>query len=142
MKYDLGIKSEKSAAFRYFVRLANGKKTVEIKRYVKGRSLNQNSYLHFLLGAFGEHFGYTLEESKTIYKREVNQGIYAYKKEGVWFLRSSADLNVEEMTRSIERFRQYSKDAGYPLPAADNTDLIRHMTNLIEQSSVLLKEGV
>lgn len=138
MKYNTAIKQEKSQAFSYFMRLANKKYMVEVKRVMPGRTLRQNSYLHLLLGYFGQHFGYTLDEAKTVYKRDVNPSIYVYTKNGAKFLRSSADLDTQEMTKSIDRFREFSNEQGLPLPTATDQEWLRQIDNEIERSKYYL----
>lgn len=136
MKYDTASQREAGDALMYLTQLINDKKKVEIKPIKPRRSLNQNSYLHLLLGAFGSHFGYTLEEAKTIYK-DLNNSLYYYDKEvrgrTHHFARSSADLNVEEMTKSIEVLREWSAKAGYPLPTATDQEWLRQIENEIER---------
>jgi hypothetical protein len=139
MKYDLANGRDAGEAFNYLLTLAQEKKKVEIKKMIPRRSLNQNSYLHLLLGIFGQHFGYTIEESKTIYKTlPGNKDIYVYTKEQrgkTWqFLRSSADLNTAEMTKSIEIFREWSNKGGLYLPEANEEEKLRYYENLIEQN--------
>lgn len=101
------------------------------------RSLNQNSYLHLIIGAFGNHFGYTLEEAKIVYK-EINKGVYAYKKRGREFLRSSADLSKEEMAKTIDTFMKKSSETGYDLPLATDQEWLRKIENEIESSKYYL----
>lgn len=132
MKFNLAIPAEAERADTYYNQLKEKKSLAEIKKVSPKRSLNQNSYLHLLLQAFGSHFGYTLAESKTLYKREVNADLYVYERNGHKFLRSSADLSKEEMMKSIDRFREYSAEAGYPLPTADNEEWLRSLENTIE----------
>lgn len=132
MKYNLAIKAEKSKAFGYFMTLANKKSLVEVKKLSPKRSLNQNNYLHLLLAAFGQHFGYTLEEAKTVYKRDVNPDVYVYDKNGSKFLRSSADLTKEEMAKTVDRFMEYSKEHGYALPLATDQEWLRQISNEVE----------
>ncbi len=79
MKFNTAVKDEKREAFQYFMRLANKHQIIEVKKISPGRSLRQNSYLHLLIGYFGSHFGYTMEEAKQIYK-ELNVSIYRYEK--------------------------------------------------------------
>ena len=58
------------------VELENKGAMVELKEK-RGRSLNQNSYLHLLLSAFALQYGYTLDEVKThFYKLVVNKDIF------------------------------------------------------------------
>jgi hypothetical protein len=133
MKYNTAIKAEKAEALRYVMRLVNKKQIVEIKKVSPSRSLRQNSYLHLLLGYFAQHFGWELDEAKTIYKR-WNQDIYFYQKSGQSFLRSSADLSVDDMTRSIDTFRRRSAEEGLPLPTATDQGWLREIENEIERS--------
>lgn len=133
MKYNTAIKGEKENAKKYFEELLAKDSIVEIKKVSRNRSLKQNSYLHLLLGAFGDHFGYTLEEAKLIYK-EINKTIYFYKKKDRTFIRSSADLSVDEMKDSIDRFREKSAEQGCDLPLATDQDWLRSIENMIEQN--------
>lgn len=137
MKYDLSIDTELSQAFEYLQKLAESKSLAEIKKRFPSRSLRQNSYLHLLLGAFGQHFGYTLEESKQIYK-EINKDLYTYTKNNRKFLRSSAELSKEDMAKSIDKLHKKSAEAGYTLPLATDQEWLRHIENQIEQTKYYL----
>lgn len=138
MKYNLANQIEVERATTYLALLTKQKKVVDVKAVRPGRSLNQNSYLHLLLGYFGSHFGYTIDEAKIIYKRQVNDGIYVYKKNGHAFLRSSADLDTAEMTKTIDRFKEFSKEQGLPLPAAENEAELRSIENEMEKAGYYL----
>lgn len=131
MKYNFAIPAEVTRAREYLHQLIENKSLAEVKKVSPKRSLNQNSYLHLLLQGFGSHFGYSLPEAKLIYK-EINGNIYSYKKKDRVFYRSSADLTKEEMTNSIERFREESAKAGYPLPSATDQGWLRELENTIE----------
>ena len=141
MKFNTANQVEKKEAFSYFTRLANKKQIIEIKKVSPKRTLSQNSYLHLIIGAFGAHFGYTMEEAKQIYK-EINMTVYLYRKEnrGITreFWRSSADLTKEEMMQTIDRFRQKSEEAGYPLPDAEDTEWQRQLENEVERHMTYL----
>ena len=133
MNYNLSDPKEVIAARSRLTYLVKKKKRVQITQIRETRSLNQNSYLHLLLGAFGMHFGYTLEEAKLIYKR-ANGSLYLYEKKGANFIRSSADLNTDEMARSIDRFMQYSSEQGLDLPPADNAEWRSLIENEMERN--------
>lgn len=137
MKYDLKNKPEVDAAFTYLTELAAKEVVAEVIRVSPKRSLNQNNYLHLLIGAFGVHFGYTLPEAKLIYK-EINRDIYQYNKKERSFYRSSADLNVDEMTKSIDRFREASDKAGCPLPLATDQGWLMAIENDMERQKMYL----
>lgn len=142
MKLNLAITNDVAEAQRFLAQLTVDKKIIEIKEVKPRRSLNQNAYLHLLLGAFGQFFGYTLEEAKIIYK-QLNKGIYEYTKDirgkTMTFVRSSADLSKEEMTQSIETLREWSEKAGYPLPTATDQEWLRQIENEIERNERYLR---
>jgi len=137
VKFNTSIKSEAEAAANYLIDLIDKKQIVEVKKVSPKRSLNQNAYLHLLIAAFGQHFGYSLEESKQLYKM-ISSDVYKYTKNGRTFWRSSADLTKEEMAKTIDAFMKKSAEAGYPLPLATNQEWIRQIENSIEQSKYYL----
>lgn len=132
MKYNLVEPAEAKGAQKYLEQLISKGHMAELKKVSPARSLNQNNYLHLLLAAFGQHFGYTLEEAKLIYK-QINKEIYSYEKKGREFLRSSADLSKKEMTVTIDRFRERSAEEGCPLPLATDQGWLRSIENEIER---------
>lgn len=134
MIYNLVEPKEVKAARNRLSYLVRKKARVSIVEKLPGRTLNQNSYLHLLLADFGLHFGYTLEEAKTIYKRAANPTLYVYENNGAKFLRSSADLNKDEMAQSIDRFMQFSSEQGHDLPPADNEEWRSLIENEMERN--------
>jgi hypothetical protein len=137
VKFNLANTAEAERAFEYLTQLVGKESLAEVKKISPTRSLNQNSYLHLLIGAFAAHFGYELEEAKQIYK-ELSPSIYKYEKKGRDFWRSSADLTKEEMAKSIDRFREASAAQDFPLPTATDQGWLREIENAIEQSSYYL----
>ena len=141
MKFNTADSTEAGKAFAYLAQLTEKKGIVEVKKVSPKRTLNQNSYLHLLIGAFSLATGNKLQDSKDLYKW-VNQELYYSKKKigGEVFItvRSSADLNKEEMARSIDRFMEWSKEHGYPLPPATDQGWLREIENAMEQSKYLL----
>lgn len=131
MIYNLANSGELAAAREYLNQIARLGKRVEIVRKAEHRTLNQNAYLHLILGYFGTQTGYTLEESKVLYKR-LNPDLYIYEKNGAKFLKSSADLSKGDMAKSIDRFMEYSEKEGVSLPKADNQDFLDLATNTVE----------
>lgn len=113
---------------------------VELKEK-RGRSLNQNAYLHLLLSAFGLQYGYTLDEVKThFYKLVVNkdmflrEGIDKFTGECYKYLRSSADLTKDEMSKSISDFKVWAKEeAGFDFPDSDEYIALLHIQHDIER---------
>ncbi len=137
MKYNLESEAETTKAFEYLADLSGKHALVEVKKISPKRSLNQNSYLHLIISAFGAHFGYNLEEAKQIYK-ELSPDIYKYVKKGRTFWRSSAELNKEDMAKTIDAFMKASAEQGYPLPLATDQGWLREIDNAIEQSKYYL----
>ncbi len=91
---------------------------VELTRVCKKRTPKQNRYMHSIITLFGIELGYTIEEAKTILKREC--AFMRYKKNGQWFLRSTADLDTKEMTDFIEWIRNFaSREHGIYLPSSE-----------------------
>lgn len=109
MRYSLANTTEANQAFTYLTDLVGKGALVDVKKVSANRSLRQNAYLHVTFGIFGLATGFDIDESKNIYKRYANPRLYIYKKRGMPFLRSSADLTVEEMTISIERSKYHLK---------------------------------
>jgi hypothetical protein len=61
--------------------------------------------------------------------------VFVYEKNGMKFLRSSADLTTEEMSKCIERFREFSAGHGFPIPPANNPADLLSLENEIEKQS-------
>ena len=98
---------------------------VELTEKKEKRSLNQNAYLHLLLGYFASQTGNTLEWVKQqYYKKLCNPDLFIGERADLFlgrvkYVRSSADLRTDEMNLSIERFRNWSAaEAGIYLPEA------------------------
>ncbi len=104
---------------------------IEVKKKHRQRSSSQNAYLHVCLGYYASEFGYSLEEVKVdLFKRELNKDIFEVERvnrrgKKVIRLRSSRDLDTAEMTKAIERFRNYSSAvAGLYIPAPHETEAL------------------
>lgn len=124
--------------------LEKGRDVVELK--VKTvRSLRQNSYLHLLFSYFAYECGYSSMQidgeevdgqkyvKEQIYKRLVNKDVFVREVEDkfvgkVTYVRSSSSLSKEEMTMTIERFRNWSsREAGIYLPSADEQSYLEQL---------------
>lgn len=100
---------------------------IELTEKRQKRSLSQNSYLHLLLGYFASQTGNTLDWVKRqYYKRLCNPDLFTGVRDDpylgkVSYVRSSSTLSTDEMTLSIERFRNWAaSEAGIYLPEATN----------------------
>lgn len=133
MKYDLKTQAKVDEAAEYLAKLAGWEAEVEIKRIFPDRTLAQNNYLHLLLTAFGMHFGYDIDEAKWLYK-DVNRSIYRYERKGHVFWRSSADLNKDEMSATISKFKEMAEKQGCQLPDAEQHVWLREISNEAERT--------
>lgn len=113
--------------------LADRKDVVEL-RTKRQRTLNQNSYLHVIIGYFAARYGEEAEYVKNEYfKQLVNPKTFVLSKTIDKFtgqvrvkLRSTSDLTTEEMSTCIDRFRNWSsKEAEIYLPTAEEGALLR-----------------
>jgi hypothetical protein len=142
MKFRLAEPMEVANAYAYLAKLAEKGNICEIKKFSPGRTLAQNRYLHLILGAHALNYGNKLEDSKDLYKW-VNRDIYYKRKtindEQFVSVRSSADLDTAEMTKTIDLFREYSKQHGFPLPAATDQGWLMSIENDMEMNSKYLR---
>lgn len=103
------------------------------------RSSAQNNYLHTVLGAVALYVGESLEYVKQeIYKRMVNPELYVVEKDNkalghIVTLRSSKDLNKEEMSASIDRFRKWAAEHGIYTPSPDDLATISRINAEMSQ---------
>jgi hypothetical protein len=89
-------------------------KLVELKEARKSRSLDQNAYFHLCVGIWADDVGYTIEEAKTVIKRELG---YYYEKNGQKFLESTANMDTKRMAELTDKFRLWSSaEFGIYLP--------------------------
>lgn len=139
MKYDLSNDLQRGQFRLRAAKLAEKGCVVEL-RECRARSLRQNSYLHVALGYFAAQTGDTLEYVKQCYyKRLVNGDIFRREKDDkylghieVW--RSSASLLQEEMSLSIDRFRNWAaSEAGIYIPSPDDARLVQLMEIEVER---------
>lgn len=131
MRYHLKSQTELDAAAEYLATLAGREATVDIKRVIKKRSLNQNSYFHLLISYWGAQNGYTIEEAKQILKEEQAE-LYEYRKGTRVFYRSSADLNEDDMRKSIDRYIEWAEVNGTDMPRAIDENFMDWASNYVE----------
>ena len=140
-KYDLNNPIHKDRFKRYSNKLYQKGAFVELVSLEK-RSKKQNNYLHLILSWYALEFGYSMEYVKrNIYKILCNPSIFiiekANTKTGEMYedLKSSADCSTEELTSSIDRFRNYSaQTAGLYLPSPDDIAYLREIEIEIERN--------
>lgn len=122
-----------------------GTAIVELTEKKPRRSIQANKYLHVILGYFACETGNTLEWVKQqYYKKLVNPTIFIRDKDDKYLghikvLRSSSELDTEEMCVSIDRFRNWSSaECGIYLPSSDEERLLQLMEIEIERNKSYL----
>lgn len=97
------------------------------------RSLNQNSYLHAILGVLALETGNSLEVVKReIYKKRINPDLYVRMKADpvlgeVETIRSSRDLTKEEFSLSLDRYKKFCSENGIYIPEPGDEELLRQI---------------
>lgn len=106
---------------------------VELTEKKQQRTSNQNRYLHCALAYFGLEIGEQMEYvKKNYFKILCNKDIFIRETEDKYLgkikvLRSSADLDTEEMTIALERFRNWAAGEGVYIPSPEEHLLIQQM---------------
>ena len=116
MILDLHKDTDRKRAEVYFDKLMEQRAKMELKKIPQRRSLSQNAYLHVLFALWGGEYGYSIDEAKIVIKRLLN---YVYEKNGNTFLVHTSEMNSEELTVFIDKFRNLSALEGFYLPSAD-----------------------
>ena len=133
MRYDFSRQFDPQRARTQLESIIKRKGMCEIleKRYK--RTVQQDRYLHLILGWFAAETGNTRDYVKTeYYKKRCNSEVFVQKKydellkEEVQTLRSSSQLNTKEMTDTVENFRNWaSMEAGIYLPAPNEEEQLK-----------------
>lgn len=95
------------------------------------RTNPQNAYLHVALGILAMETGNSLESIKSeVFKRKVNPDLFIMEKDDpilghIQTLRSSRDLDKEEMSKAIDRYLKFCADNGVYIPSPEEEDLLR-----------------
>lgn len=131
MIYDLSGDIDKQRATERFNALLNAHKVIELKEKRKRRTINANRYIHVLFSLFGIEFGYSLEESKTLLKRECP--FMRYEKSGQAFLKRTSDMDTKELSEFIDWIRNYSSIQGlYLLTSQEYIENSHHIDQQID----------
>jgi hypothetical protein len=145
MIFNLNNPHEVEKFKQYVNKLYLKKGIIEVKEKRARRSVQQNSYLHLLLGYFGTEYGMSLEQVKIdFFKRICNKDLFERKKQNkkgnsICFLRSSAELTTDEMSLAITRFRNWSaSEADIYLPSAEDFEFLIYAQQCIENNKEYL----
>ncbi|MBA7489033.1 MAG: hypothetical protein HG422_08430 [Prevotella sp.] len=143
--YDTSNPLDKANFLLRAKKLAESGKIVELTEKKPHRTLSQNAYCHLAIAYFASQYGCSLEWAKSQYfKKLVNPELFVREKEDkflgrVKYLRSSADLDVCEMSLAIDRWRNWcSMEASIYIPSADEAILIQQMEIEIERNKEFL----
>lgn len=130
MNYDLSIKEDRLKFKEYAQKLMDKMRTNVCLVDESERTLNQNAYLHVLFRIVADYTGDSEEYVKQVhFKLIVNPEIFVKvtkdKTTGkmLKYIRSTAEVDVGEMSRAIDNFIRWSAEQGITLPEAQiNTD--------------------
>lgn len=144
MIFNLKNEYEKEQFKEYVNKLYKEGEVVEVKKKHPGRSLSQNNYLHLILSYFACEYGCSVDEAKLdYYKRTCNREIFEATKTNrrgreIKVMRSSSDLTTEEMSLSIDRFRNWSAANGIYLPSPGEDQFLLFIRQEIERNKEFL----
>lgn len=116
MILDLRLNTDCLKAESYLAKLIKAGNAIELKKIPKKRTNKQNRYVHALFTLYGGEWGLTMDETKTVVKRELG---YIYEKHGQKFLMHTSQMDTKKLTEFIDRFRNMSASQGLYLPSAD-----------------------
>ena len=117
MILDLTNSLDKNKAETYFNKLLDTQKKIELKEIKAKRSIKHNAYLHVCITLFAIEFGYTIEEAKTLLKRDCE--FMRYEKNGIVFLKATRKMLSDELSKFIEWIRNYSSKQGCYIPTSE-----------------------
>ena len=145
MVYDTSNPLDKANFLLRAKKLADKGAIIELTEKKPRRTLSQNSYLHVTIAYFASQYGCTTEWAKQRYfKLLVNPELFVREKDDeflgrVKYLRSSADLDVSEMSLAIDRWRNWcSMEASIYIPSADEAILIQQMEVEVNRNKAFL----
>lgn len=145
MVYDTSNPLDKANFLLRAKKLADKGAIIELTEKKPRRTLSQNSYLHVTIAYFASQYGCTTEWAKQRYfKQLVNPELFVREKDDeflgrVKYLRSSADLDVSEMSLAIDRWRNWcSMEASIYIPSADEAILIQQMEAEVNRNKAFL----
>lgn len=117
--------------------LINKKAKIEVIHKKHKRTLSQNAYLYLLLKYYGLQVGLNMIEAKTDFKA-LNSDIFNYEKNGNWYIKSTAELDKEEMMICLDRFIKESAENGILLPRPDEQEFLEECSNEVELANIFL----
>ena len=140
MLYDLNNELSRQRFSARVRKLWEGRAIVDLT-VPNRRTGSQNRYLHVILGILAMETGNPLSVVKTeIFKRRVNPDIFLTEKDDptlgrITSLRSSRDLNTEEMSTAIDRYMKFCSELGIYIPSPEDEELIEQAEYEIDRVS-------
>jgi hypothetical protein len=122
MKYDLTNSIDANSSRLYLDKLVEEGAKVELKKIRENRTIDQNSYLHAVIGTFAINTGYTMEEAKLVFKRKYRNAYpeMVYEKNGEKFLLSTSIMDTKQISDFIDWIRNYAAiEASIYIPTAE-----------------------
>lgn len=117
---------------------------VELTEKKPQRSLQANKYLHVILAYFGLQIGETMEYvKKHYYKILCNRDTFIREVDDKYLgkvkvLRSSAELDTEEFSMTITRFRDWAATEGIYIPSSEEHLMVQQMEIEISRNRMYL----
>lgn len=107
--------------------LIRHEKVFEIKEKRKIRTNQQNRYLHLAFKQVQLDTGYSFDEVKQLlFKKIVNPEIFVKQSSLGEYLRSTSELDTLEMTKAINKFRDYCiSEMGIYIPEPNEEEKLR-----------------
>ena len=129
MNYDLTSKEQRKRFIKYANSLLKNQRTLVSLEDHSRRTLSQNCYIHVLCRILAQDTGVSEYYAKQVYFKELaNPNLFVHvtkdslSNKMVKIIRSSADLNIDEMRRAISNFIVWAAEQGYELPEATLND--------------------
>lgn len=144
MLYDLNNEFHREDFLKRVNELCTKKCIVELTRKSPQRTCQQNKYLHLIISWWAVHYGCSKDYAKRHFFKYICNGelfvVVRQSKDGTSYkeLRSSADLNTEEMTLAIQRFRDYCAYHGCYIPSPEEQQYLVFVEREIEKNKEFL----
>lgn len=107
------LEIDKELFQKYVSKQKNGKYLLEIKRWYKKRTLQQNKWYWEVLTILGEEFGYEKDELHENLKYTFMGGM---DDRGLFYTKSTTKLTTIEMMEYFEKIYQWAAEKGIALP--------------------------
>lgn len=144
MLYDLGNPLQNESFKVKAEALAKKGCIVELTEKKPQRSSQANKYLHVILAYFGLQVGETMEYvKKHYYKILCNKETFVREIEDKYLgkmkvLRSSADLDSDEFSLTITRFRDWAATEGVYIPSSEEHLMVQQMEIEVSRNRMYL----